>query len=81
MLIWDLVLLVHKSGRRCGKARVEQRAGVNKRPTTGAGPAASGPRLAMGRPWAMDFTESDSAPRVELPKPPGFSESSSHDTV
>ena len=42
---------------------------------------ASGARLAMGRPWAMDFTESDSAPRVELPKPPGFSESSSHDTV
>lgn len=29
----------------------------------------------------MDFTESDSAPRGDLPKPPGFSESSSLDTV
>ena len=37
--------------------------------------------VVMGRPWAMDFTDSDNAPRGELPKPPGFSESSSHDTV
>jgi len=27
----------------------------------------------------VDFTDSDNAPRGELPKPPGFSESSSHD--
>merc|ERR1712129_689898 len=33
----------------------------------------------MGRSWQVDFTDSDNAPRGELPKPPGFSESSSHD--
>ena len=43
--------------------------------------AAGSRRRVMGRPWAMDFTDSDNAPRGELPKPPGFSESSSHDTV
>ena len=31
------------------------------------------------RPWALDFTDADGARPQDLPKPPGFSESSSHD--
>ena len=33
----------------------------------------------MGRPWAVDLTDGESSHRESLPKPPGFSESSSHD--